>query len=158
MCHLKKLSTADNTQERMQDRHREITTAHLEHHYAQVSWKQMRKCHQHSYNCHNDTSLNLACDREFLTTIWPNRNLIAALKHIRLVDLLPFQSRKTTFVPSCLLSCTPLLFWSGPEVIKHFSCSTQLSMKFSLIINMKMPIIVGIFIFISRENFMLSLV
>ena len=70
----------------------------------------------------------------------------------------------------------------GPEVIKLFSCSTQLSIKFvllinlilltiansfllniadthmkiSLLINMKMPTIVGIFIFISRENFMLS--
>ena len=27
----------------------------------------------------------------------------------------------------------------GLEVIKHFSCPTQLSMKFSLLINMKMP-------------------
>ena len=26
----------------------------------------------------------------------------------------------------------------GPEIIKHFSCSTQPSMKFSLLINMKM--------------------
>ena len=64
----------------------------------------------------------------------------------------------------------------GPEVIKLFSCSTQLGMKFgplinltlltttffflqniaehefSLLINMKMLTIVGIFIFISREN------
>ena len=47
---------------------------------------------------------------------------------------------------------------SGLEVIKLFSCSTQLSMKFSLLINMKMPTIVGIFIFISRENFNLSYV
>ena len=39
----------------------------------------------------------------------------------------------------------------GPEVIKLFSISTQLSMKFYLLINMKMPTIVGIFIFISRE-------
>ena len=30
---------------------------------------------------------------------------------------------------------------SGPKVKKHFSCSTQLSMKFSLLINMKMPTI-----------------
>ena len=44
----------------------------------------------------------------------------------------------------------------GPEVIKLLSCSTQLSMKISQLINMKMPTIVGIFIFISRENFMLS--
>ena len=68
---------------------------------------------------------------------------------------------------------------SGPEV-KLFSCSTQLSMKFLLLINLKLPTIansfllnkaeheifsankyenanfVGIFIFISGENFMLS--
>ena len=29
-------------------------------------------------------------------------------------------------------------------------------MEFSMLINMKMPTIVGIFVFISRENFMLS--
>ena len=73
---------------------------------------------------------------------------------------------------------------SCPEVIKHFSCSTQLSMKFFLVINLKLLTIansfwlnvaeheifsankyenanycwhiVGIFIFISRENIMLS--
>ena len=69
---------------------------------------------------------------------------------------------------------------TNPEVLKLFSCSTQLSMKFFmlinlrsltianvcllnlaehenvLLINMKLPTIVGIFIFISRENFMLS--
>ena len=45
---------------------------------------------------------------------------------------------------------------SGHEVIKLFTCSTQLSMKFSLLINKKMPTIVGVFIFISREIFMLS--
>ena len=48
--------------------------------------------------------------------------------------------------------------WPGSEVIKLFLCSTQLSMKFSLLINMKMPTIVGIFIFISREIFMISYV
>ena len=36
--------------------------------------------------------------------------------------------------------------------------ANKLSMKFSLLINMKMPTIVGIFIFISRESFMLSYV
>ena len=69
---------------------------------------------------------------------------------------------------------------SGPEVIKLFSCSTQLSTKFQLlkkikcqqikkflalslpdvvfimIINVKMPKIVGILTFMSRINFMLS--
>ena len=32
----------------------------------------------------------------------------------------------------------------GPVVIKLFSCSTQLSMKFILLINVKMPTTVGI--------------
>ena len=45
---------------------------------------------------------------------------------------------------------------SGPEVIKLFSRSTQLSLKFSLLINMEMLTIV--FIFISREIFILSYV
>ena len=67
----------------------------------------------------------------------------------------------------------------GSELIKPFSCSTQLSMKFVLLINLKLLTIinsflvkkaehenfssdnkyeniVGIFIFISRENSMLS--
>ena len=70
---------------------------------------------------------------------------------------------------------------SGPEVIKLFSCLTQLSTKFYmlisiknmkkfnffscsyklkmvffLLINVKMPTIVGILTFVSRKNFMLS--
>ena len=65
----------------------------------------------------------------------------------------------------------------GPKVIKLFSCSTQLSMKFVLLINLKLLTIANffliniaehenfsankyenaiIFIFISSENFMLS--
>ena len=41
----------------------------------------------------------------------------------------------------------------GPcEVIKLFSISAQLSMKFILLINVKMPTIVGILTFISRIN------
>ena len=46
----------------------------------------------------------------------------------------------------------------GLEVIKLLSCSTQLSIKLSLLINMKMPTIAGVSIFISREIFMLSYV
>ena len=41
---------------------------------------------------------------------------------------------------------------SGPEVIKLFSCSTQLSMKFFLLINVKMPTTVGILTFMSMKN------
>ena len=40
----------------------------------------------------------------------------------------------------------------GPEVIKLFSYSTQLSTKFILLINVKMPTIVGISTFISMIN------
>ena len=46
---------------------------------------------------------------------------------------------------------------SGPEVIKLFSCSTQLSMKFFLLLNVEMPIIVGILTFVSRKNSILGL-
>ena len=46
---------------------------------------------------------------------------------------------------------------TGPEVIKLFSCSTQLSMKFSLLINVKMPTIVGILTFMSGKNSILGL-
>ena len=47
----------------------------------------------------------------------------------------------------------------GREVIKLFFSymySSQLSMKFFLLINIKIPTIIGILIFISRKNFMLS--
>ena len=40
---------------------------------------------------------------------------------------------------------------------KIFSCSTQLSMKFFLLINVKMPLIVGILTFISRKNSIIGL-
>ena len=40
---------------------------------------------------------------------------------------------------------------SGPEVIKLFPCSTQLSTKFILLINVKMPTIVAL-TFISMIN------
>ena len=41
---------------------------------------------------------------------------------------------------------------SGPKAIKLFSCSTQLSTKFILLINVKMQTIVGILTFISMIN------
>ena len=41
---------------------------------------------------------------------------------------------------------------AGPEVIKLFSCSTQLSTTFIMHINVKMPTIVGILTFISKLN------
>ena len=44
---------------------------------------------------------------------------------------------------------------SGAKVIKLFSCSAQLRLKFILLINVKMPTIVGILTFISRINYRL---
>ena len=41
----------------------------------------------------------------------------------------------------------------GPKVIKLFSCSTQLSLKFILLINVKMLTNVGILTFISWINY-----
>ena len=45
--------------------------------------------------------------------------------------------------------------YPGPEVIKLFSCSAQLRLKFILLRNVKMPTIVGILTFISRINYRL---
>ena len=44
-------------------------------------------------------------------------------------------------------------FRPGPEVTKLFSCSAQLRLKFILLINVKMPTIVGILTFMSRINY-----
>ena len=43
---------------------------------------------------------------------------------------------------------------AGLEIIKRFSCSTQLSMKFIMLIHAKMPTIVGILTFISMIDTM----
>ena len=43
----------------------------------------------------------------------------------------------------------------SPKVIKLFSCSAQLRLKFSLLINVKMPTVIGILTFISRINYCL---
>ena len=40
----------------------------------------------------------------------------------------------------------------GPDVLKLFSCSTQLGMQFILLINVKMSTADGILTFISRTN------
>ena len=72
--------------------------------------------------------------------------------HFAWCSLYKFMAQPTALVFSVLANSIWLRGY------RTFSCSTQLSMKFSLLINMKMPTIVGIFIFISREIFMLSYV
>ena len=50
-----------------------------------------------------------------------------------------------------------VLVKSWPDVIKLFSWLTQLSMKFFLLIIVKMPPVVGILTFMSRKNSILGL-
>ena len=38
-----------------------------------------------------------------------------------------------------ILENLPHMYTTGPKVIKRFSCSTQLSMKFHLVIKIKIP-------------------
>ena len=52
----------------------------------------------------------------------------------------------------CAPRSTTLNNRPGPEVIKLFSCSTQLSMKFFPLIYVKMPTIVGILACMSGKN------
>ena len=51
-----------------------------------------------------------------------------------------------------LIPQSRLLLLPGPKVIKLFPCSNQLSMKLILLINVKMPTVVGILTFMSRIN------
>ena len=50
-----------------------------------------------------------------------------------------------------------LLFIFWPLVYNKLACSTQMSMKFFLLINVKMPTIVGISTFLSRKNNIIGL-
>ena len=69
--------------------------------------------------------------------------------HIHSLSTLVFKFY-THLVKNCKLKHEILI--PGPEVIRLFSCSTQLSMKFFLLTNVKMPTIVGILTFMSRKN------
>ena len=60
-------------------------------------------------------------------------------------------SQKAVELPFCQREVT--FSGAGAEVIKPFSCSSQLSLKFILLINVKMPTIVGILTFMSRINY-----
>ena len=59
-------------------------------------------------------------------------------------------------VSKCLIFEVGVDLQAGQKVIKHISCSTQLSMTFKLLIVFKIAAIVGILTFKSRINFMLS--
>ena len=55
-------------------------------------------------------------------------------------------------IPSLYDLFSDYLKTTDPEFIKLFPCSTELITKFILLINVKMPTIIGILAFISRIN------
>ena len=69
----------------------------------------------------------------------------------------PCKREETEYGVNSSPDCVPIHLKSGPVVIKNFSCSTQQSMNFSQLKHMKLSTIVGIFIFIRKENFTLSI-
>ena len=65
--------------------------------------------------------------------------------------LLTWYGHIAMFVFSPCFSKGELLLLPGPEVIKLFPFSTQVSMNFFLLINVKMPTIVGILTLMSGK-------
>ena len=60
-------------------------------------------------------------------------------------------------INTCISGLIKLMINPGPEVLKLFPCSTQLSMKFFFLITVKMSTFVGILTFMSRKNSILGL-
>ena len=58
--------------------------------------------------------------------------------YIRRGGGLPFQDNSNNVNWSCVIQLLDKFSLSGPKVIEHFSCSTQLSNKFQLLIKNKM--------------------
>ena len=74
-----------------------------------------------------------------LTQNAPYRTILIFFLRITLAQSVNLPRYKAVYVP-------------GPEVIKLFPCSTQLSTKLILLMNLIMPTIVGILEFISMIN------
>ena len=105
----------------------------------------------HTRTCNNAKMLfceekNNPC--KMVTVMTLGRSLHISL-HCSIIALLDVGKRTGTHSGNFLIA----FFQTGPEVINlFFSCSTQLSMKFFLLINIKMPTIVGILTFMSGEK------
>ena len=84
--------------------------------------------------------------------MWPPQNIELAVNRAKAYcacsmcgfEMFLFFSLSFVRSPRCLPLSGERLDIDWPEVIKLFSCSTQLSMEFILLINVKMPTIVGI--------------
>ena len=57
-----------------------------------------------------------------------------------------------TAAPNKIEQLTIILVKTRPRGYKKISCSTQMSMKFFQLINIKMPTVVGILTFMTRKN------
>ena len=82
--------------------------------------------------------------------------LLLFIQWLLLLPLIVFVCVLSSFCNAILSICSSFAIISlrkrgkaGPKVIILFPCSTQLSTKFILLINVKMPTIVGILTFIS---------
>ena len=78
------------------------------------------------------------------------RQLLRPLNTLENSELPPNLVKSCTYIFTVELSWA-CLFNPGTDVIKN-SCSAQLSIKFIMLINVKMPTIIGILTFISMIN------
>ena len=110
----------------------------------------------------------LACLNKFCRFMWTSFSMLLLQSHFpcegTVVDLLDADCSHDGIVLSNILStCLEYLFSfvrhvpDRPRGYKLFLCSTQLSMKFFLLINVRMPTIVGILTFMSSKNSIISL-
>ena len=81
-------------------------------------------------------------------------DVTTSIRDVQAVLLSLFTDRTILLGHSLESDLNALKVSAGLQVIKHFSCSTQLSMKFIMLIHVKMPTIVGILTFISMINTM----
>ena len=79
--------------------------------------------------------------KQFHTKNLPENDLMSALWRILLSFLQDFQYGVTrSFIFPANLTISAQQTKPGPEIINFFSCSTQLTMKFALLINLKLLI------------------
>ena len=130
-----------------------ITCTYLRHFFSVSSWVQGGLCHEHWMLLWLYTS-QLSVQR-----VMPDLLNVIPVGHD--TTLYWVAKGQNSSFPLSIISDIAIfhrhayycfLYKTGPEVIKLCPCSTQLSTKFILLINVKMPTIVGILTFISRIN------
>ena len=95
---------------------------------------------------------NLKIDKIIITTCTISRPGCIKLMMSLVIKIL--YSELQYFLPE---KCGALHIKPNPKVIKKILCTTQLSMKFFLLINVKMPTTVGILTLMSKKTSIISL-